>query len=655
MCSNRGGCVSLDTCACDTGYGGPECEYITCQNITQVAPNVCSGHGTCDNIDTCNCTDGYSGDDCSEYSCFTKDSQSASVCSGHGACTAPDTCQCEAKYTKDDCSVPQCYNVDADEGTVCSGHGTCQGPDSCKCNRGFTGSECQLPVCYGFNASDHNSCYGNGECVDYNDCKCAPGFSGPECNFPICNNIVSNDTNCNCTDSSCESYECYAIDGFGDLCSGIGTCTGNDSCTCEDSYSGNHCQSAPCDGIAADDPTVCSGNGQCPTGNCACYGGYTGSNCSEQVIASPSPVYSSIQEAASSELEASVANSASAILSSFVQPSGQVGESSIVTTSVLPSGSDQQPVNSIMTSASDFPSESSAHVEVSQSQQPQTSSPAVVASSETPAVLTASINIQIQQNSTVTLTGSSFQAASPNAGSPANLVYTISNVQHGMFVRLNNKGVAITTFTQQDVNSGLIGFTQDGTTTKPSFTVQVTDGMNTITVTSFTITLLLKPQVVQTKKITAKANQAVTVTKDNLSTTDTTTPVTNIVYTVQSIEHGQFELKSNPGVAVTTFTQAQIDNGQVVFRHDNTNEDSNFILVVTNGLLSADGQMNVPASKTSNNNRNGKIIGGVLGGFFGLLLILLIILIIVIVAVFVLRVKKGGNKETVHEMELANI
>jgi hypothetical protein len=73
----------------------------------------------------------------------------------------------------------------------------------------------------------------------------------------------------------------------------------------------------------------------------------------------------------------------------------------------------------------------------------------------------------------------------------------------------------------------MIGLTHDGSTTKTSFTIQVTDGLGTITVTSVTITLVLQPVLVQMKKITTKANQAVVVTTENLSTTDTTTSAAN--------------------------------------------------------------------------------------------------------------------------------
>ena len=54
--------------------------------------------------------------------------------------------------------------------------------------------------------------------------------------------------------------------------------------------------------------------------------------------------------------------------------------------------------------------------------------------------------------------------------------------------------------------------------------------------------------------------------------TDSEQPASSITYTVTSTPaNGQLELTGNPGVAITSFTQAQIDAGEVVYIHDGSN------------------------------------------------------------------------------------
>ena len=54
--------------------------------------------------------------------------------------------------------------------------------------------------------------------------------------------------------------------------------------------------------------------------------------------------------------------------------------------------------------------------------------------------------------------------------------------------------------------------------------------------------------------------------------TDSEQPASSVSYTVTGgLANGQLELTGNPGVAVTSFTQAQIDAGEVVYVHDGSN------------------------------------------------------------------------------------
>ncbi len=72
----------------------------------------------------------------------------------------------------------------------------------------------------------------------------------------------------------------------------------------------------------------------------------------------------------------------------------------------------------------------------------------------------------------------------------------------------------------------------------------------------------------------------VTVTTTDLTEADPDDSGTGLTYTVTTgPAHGQLELTTNPTVAITAFTQADLDNGWVVYRHDGSQTASDSIRV----------------------------------------------------------------------------
>ena len=66
----------------------------------------------------------------------------------------------------------------------------------------------------------------------------------------------------------------------------------------------------------------------------------------------------------------------------------------------------------------------------------------------------------------------------------------------------------------------------------------------------------------------------------NLSATDVDDVATSLVFTVGAATNGHFELASAPGVAITSFTQAQILAGEIRFVHDRSNVAPNATVYV---------------------------------------------------------------------------
>ncbi|WP_375473912.1 DUF4347 domain-containing protein [uncultured Nostoc sp.] len=85
--------------------------------------------------------------------------------------------------------------------------------------------------------------------------------------------------------------------------------------------------------------------------------------------------------------------------------------------------------------------------------------------------------LAVKEGETITLSSSNFNATDvDNSIDLSKITYIISNLQNGEF-RLN--GIPKTTFTQQDINSGVVQFVHNSSENAPSFNIILSDGYNT--------------------------------------------------------------------------------------------------------------------------------------------------------------------------------
>ncbi|MEP3479784.1 MAG: cadherin domain-containing protein [Fuerstiella sp.] len=85
----------------------------------------------------------------------------------------------------------------------------------------------------------------------------------------------------------------------------------------------------------------------------------------------------------------------------------------------------------------------------------------------------AAPTLTIIEGGAVTLTSAHFSATDVDS---TTLTFSVSNVTGGQFEALSAPQLAITSFTQSDINSGNIIFTHDGSEDAPAFQVSVSDG-----------------------------------------------------------------------------------------------------------------------------------------------------------------------------------
>ncbi len=148
---------------------------------------------------------------------------------------------------------------------------------------------------------------------------------------------------------------------------------------------------------------------------------------------------------------------------------------------------------------------------------------------------------------------------------------------NGQLELTGNPGVSISTFSQADIDANSLVYVHDGSNTiSDSFNFEVSDGVgNTLTGQSFAITITPvdndPPTLVNNTGSTVAEGGTDPIPNTELQYVDAESPGT-VSYAVTSAPvNGQLELTSNPGVAISAFSQADIDANSLVYVHDGSN------------------------------------------------------------------------------------
>lgn len=191
--------------------------------------------------------------------------------------------------------------------------------------------------------------------------------------------------------------------------------------------------------------------------------------------------------------------------------------------------------------------------------------------------------IPINQSSNLLITSAHLLAEDPDVSGSADLTYDITNIEHGYF-RVN--GFIDTSFTQADIDAGVVVFYQDGSANEPGFSIEVTDGdggSSGVIGANVSFNIVNQPPVFHHANLTVSEGETVILSSGDFYTTDTDTINSGLRYTITSCDGGYFELTTNPGVAVTSFTQLAINQGDVRFVHDGGEAAPTFGVTVSDG------------------------------------------------------------------------
>ncbi|BHH85198.1 cadherin-like domain-containing protein [Desulforhopalus sp. 52FAK] len=206
---------------------------------------------------------------------------------------------------------------------------------------------------------------------------------------------------------------------------------------------------------------------------------------------------------------------------------------------------------------------------------------------DTPTLQHYSLNIQ--EGETVLITDVQLLASDPDDNATA-LTYTISNPLAGKFFTTGDATTtAITSFTQDDINNGLVSFVHDGSATSPSYDVEVKDDKGASSgaiAASITFYTTNDAPVFETNILTINEGESVTLTDDNFSATDDEQGPASLIFIISGVGQGQFESTHNPGTSITSFTQADINAGKIIFKHNGGETAPSYTATVSDGLAS---------------------------------------------------------------------
>lgn len=187
-----------------------------------------------------------------------------------------------------------------------------------------------------------------------------------------------------------------------------------------------------------------------------------------------------------------------------------------------------------------------------------------------PPQITINNGLLMNEGTTETISSTRLAASDPD-NTATQLVYIVAmSPNWGHLEKSTDAGVSVTTFTQADINGNLIRYVHNGSeSSSDSIGFTLSDGSTSVS-GAFAITLapVNDPPAVSMARISVSEGQGVTLSSLNLSTTDTDSAENSLVYTVSGVTNGRFEYLQNSGVSISSFTQDEINGGQVQFVHN---------------------------------------------------------------------------------------
>ncbi len=217
----------------------------------------------------------------------------------------------------------------------------------------------------------------------------------------------------------------------------------------------------------------------------------------------------------------------------------------------------------------------------------------VAAVNDAPTIVAAQLTVA--EGESVTVRASEIGAADVEQ-SAAQLVFSVFGVSGGRVEFVGHPGTAITSFTQGDIEAARVRFVHDGSEAVPSLMIAVSDGAASDGPYAVTVNFANLNDVPALTLGSATLGDTGTVVFDTrqLSAIDVDNAPAELVFTLLSGPNsGRLEFGDTPGVAVTRFTQSDIDAGRLRYVHTGTGQDDGFAFAVSDGSASIEASFTV--------------------------------------------------------------
>ena len=181
--------------------------------------------------------------------------------------------------------------------------------------------------------------------------------------------------------------------------------------------------------------------------------------------------------------------------------------------------------------------------------------------------MTTNTGLTLNEGASSVIGNAILQATDPD-NAASQLVYTLSSAPaHGRIEKTTVPGVAISTFSQANLNSGIVRYVHDGgESVTDSLAFLLSDGTATVSGTlAITVTPVNDVPVVSTNTgVTVSEGGATVLGSAQLAASDPDQAAAQLLYTVNSAPaNGRLELTTAPGISITSFSQATLNNGVV--------------------------------------------------------------------------------------------
>jgi hypothetical protein len=189
---------------------------------------------------------------------------------------------------------------------------------------------------------------------------------------------------------------------------------------------------------------------------------------------------------------------------------------------------------------------------------------------EAPALIANSLTVS--EGATVTLSSANIDASDADLPANSTVTFTVSGVAGGAFEKSNGTTwSASNTFTKADIAASNVRFVHNGSETAAAFSTSVSDGIAAPTTAAAATVVYTgvndQLPTVGAHALTINEGGFVVFSSTNLSATDADLLPSNTLTFTATSTNGQFELTSAAGVAVTSFTAANVASGIVKFIH----------------------------------------------------------------------------------------